>query len=336
MNDLEFGTRNKRGDFRPKDAIGLPPFARSAHLNSWFAWLKGLLWPWNAVIIGISVFWWFVVVPDFETMKTLQFGWIARLFVAKWVALFLWMGVFEWRLFMQRKQANRFKYNGKFPADQPSDFFWFKSQNIDNFLRSMFVSVPICVAFEVLIFWAFANGRANWIDGSAHPVYLGAIVVLTAVLHEAYFFVAHRGMHWKPWYDWCHKIHHNSINVSPWTAMSNHPLESALQFAPAFLYLLVPATPFLAMHHLNFVAFSALVGHVGFDKIELGEHAAVDSSSYSHYLHHKHFEVNYCDNGSLPWDQWFGSFHDGTAEGDRLMAERYQRKLAKLNAGKVE
>jgi sterol desaturase/sphingolipid hydroxylase (fatty acid hydroxylase superfamily) len=334
MNDLDFGTRNKRGDFRPKEAIGLPPFVNSPHTTSTLGWLKGLVWPWNALIIGISVFWWFVVVPDFETMKTFAFGWIAQLFLAKWVALFLWTGVFEWRLFTQRKQSTRFKYNGKFPADQPSDYFWFKSQNLDNFLRSMFVSVPICVAFEVVIFWAFANGHAHWIDAAAHPVYLGAIVVLTAVFHEAYFFFAHRAMHWKPWYDWCHKIHHNSVNVSPWTAMSNHPLESALQFAPAFLYLLVPATPFLAMHHLNFVAFSALVGHIGFDKIELGElgeHAAVDSACYSHYLHHKHFEVNYCDNGSLPWDHWFGSFHDGTAEGDRLMAERYQQKLAKLN-----
>jgi sterol desaturase/sphingolipid hydroxylase (fatty acid hydroxylase superfamily) len=331
MNDLDFGTRNKRGDFRPKEAIGLPPFVNSPHTTSTLGWVKGLVWPWNALIIGISVFWWFVVVPDFETMKTFAFGWIAQLFLAKWVALFLWMGVFEWRLFTQRKQSSRFKYNGKFPADQPSDYFWFKSQNLDNFLRSMFVSVPICVAFEVVIFWAFANGHAHWINAAAHPVYLGAIVVLTAVFHEAYFFFAHRAMHWKPWYDWCHKIHHNSVNVSPWTAMSNHPLESALQFAPAFLYLLVPATPFLAMHHLNFVAFSALVGHIGFEKIELGEHSAVDSSSYSHYLHHKHFEVNYCDNGSLPWDHWFGSFHDGTAEGDRLMAERYQQKLAKLN-----
>ncbi len=334
MNDLDFGTRNKRGDFRPRDAIGLPPFVSSSHRRSWANWFMDLLWPWNAVIIGISVFWWFVVVPDFETMKTFEFGWIARLFVAKWVALFLWMGVFEWRLYVQKKQDRRFKYNAKFPAEQPSDYFWFKSQNIDNFLRSMFVSVPICVAFEVVIFWAFANGHAQWVDASSWQVYLALIVFFTGAFHESYFFFAHWAMHWKPFYDWCHTIHHNSINPSPWTSMSNHPVESALQFAPAFLYLLVPATPFLAMHHLNFVAFSALIGHIGFDKIELGESRAIDSDNLSHYLHHKHFEVNYCDNGVMPWDRWFGSFHDGTAEGDRLMGERHQRKVEKMNAGK--
>jgi sterol desaturase/sphingolipid hydroxylase (fatty acid hydroxylase superfamily) len=335
MNDLDYGTRNKWGDFRPRDPIGLPPFVKNSHRSSFSSWLVGLLWPWNALIIGISVFWWFVVVPDFETMKTFEFGWIARLFIAKWVALFVWIGFFEYRLYVQRKQDRRFKYNAKFPAEQPSEYFWFKSQNLDNFLRSMFVSVPICVGYEVIIFWAFANGHGHWIDASTHPIYLAVIVFFIGTFHETYFFFAHWGMHWKPFYNWCHTIHHNSINPSPWTGMSNHPVESAFQFAPAFLYLLIPATPFLAMHHLNFVAFSSVVGHIGFDKIELGGDRAFDSHAFSHYLHHKHFEVNYCDNGVMPWDQWFGSFHDGTAEGDRLMAERYQRKVEKVNADKA-
>jgi len=41
---------------------------------------------------------------------------------------------------------------------------------------------------------------------------------------------------------------------------------------------------------------------------------------------------DYCDNGVLPWDHWFGSFQDGTAEGGRLMQERYQRKVDTMNA----
>ncbi len=335
LNDLDFGERNKRGDFRPHGAIGLPPFAGSQTATSYLAWLKGILWPWNALILGISVFWWFVVVPDMETMKTLEFGWIARLFVAKWVALCLWLGFFEWRLYVRKQQDRRFKYNAKFPSEQPLDYFWFKNQNIDNFLRSMFVSAPICVAFEVIIFWAFANGYANTIDWQDHLWYVGAMVLLTGTFHETYFFFAHWFMHWKPFYSWCHTVHHNSINPSPWTSMSNHPVESALQFAPAFLYLLVPAAPFMAMHHLNFATFSTVVGHVGFEKMEIGDTGAIDIHGYSHYLHHKHFEVNYCDNAVMPWDQWFGSFHDGTKEGDRLMQARYQRKVEKANATEV-
>jgi hypothetical protein len=41
--------------------------------------------------------------------------------------------------------------------------------------------------------------------------------------------------------------------------------------------------------------------------------------------------VNYSD-GMLPIDQWMGTWHDGTPEGDRLMQERYEQKRARVNA----
>jgi sterol desaturase/sphingolipid hydroxylase (fatty acid hydroxylase superfamily) len=43
-------------------------------------------------------------------------------------------------------------------------------------------------------------------------------------------------------------------------------------------------------------------------------------------MHHRYFECNY---GSLeiPWDKFFGSFHDGTTEADKLMKERRKRML---------
>ena len=45
------------------------------------------------------------------------------------------------------------------------------------------------------------------------------------------------------------------------------------------------------------------------------------TNSRAHYLHHKYFEVNYAD-GVLPLDKWFGSFHDGTPDGDAAMKRR--------------
>ena len=41
----------------------------------------------------------------------------------------------------------------------------------------------------------------------------------------------------------------------------------------------------------------------------------------AHYLHHKYFEVNYAD-GIFPLDKLFGTFHDGTVEGDKIFRER--------------
>jgi len=74
----------------------------------------------------------------------------------------------------------------------------------------------------------------------------------------------------------------------------------------------------------------AVVGHVGFDKIEVGEETAVNTQAYAHYLHHKYFEVNYAD-GLTPFDRLFGTWHDGTAEGEAKMEARFAAKKARLN-----
>ena len=79
--------------------------------------------------------------------------------------------------------------------------------------------------------------------------------------------------------------------------------------------------------HLQVTGTGAVVGHVGFDKVEASAHRALDTHAYAHYLHHKYFEVNYAD-GLLPFDRWFGTWHDGTVEGELRMKERLRRKKA--------
>ena len=74
------------------------------------------------------------------------------------------------------------------------------------------------------------------------------------------------------------------------------------------------------------------VGHIGFDKMVVGDEKAMDTHAYAHYLHHKHFEVNYAD-GMVPWDKWAGTWHDGTEEGDALMRERLKLRREKSGAG---
>ena len=47
--------------------------------------------------------------------------------------------------------------------------------------------------------------------------------------------------------------------------------------------------------------------------------------TFHHQMHHRYFECNY-GNLEMPWDKWFGSFHDGTDEAHVRMMER-RRKL---------
>ena len=56
-----------------------------------------------------------------------------------------------------------------------------------------------------------------------------------------------------------------------------------------------------------------------------GNESAFDSHAYAHYLHHKHFEVNYGD-GLVPLDKLFGTWHDGSPEAEARMNARYEKR----------
>jgi sterol desaturase/sphingolipid hydroxylase (fatty acid hydroxylase superfamily) len=126
-------------------------------------------------------------------------------------------------------------------------------------------------------------------------------------------------------------VHHNSINPSPWSSLSMHPVEHGLYFLTVAYHLIIPSNPILALYQLHFAGFGAIPGHVGFEKMEIGESMGVDSHAYTHYLHHKYFEVNYGD-GLVPLDKVFGTWHDGTKEADEQMKARFRKKKERANA----
>ena len=67
-----------------------------------------------------------------------------------------------------------------------------------------------------------------------------------------------------------------------------------------------------------------LGGQSGLVRRDLPVDAAL--GTFHHQMHHRYFECNY---GSLemPWDKWFGSFHDGTVEANERMQERRKRLM---------
>ena len=330
MDDLNYGQRNKRGDWSPSARIEIAPlFALPLKPLALVKWLPHYFLPWNLLFAVSAVAYWRLVVPPAATLKTLNVSWALWLFVVNCVAVFLFYSAFELRLYVQRAQRQRFKYNAKFPNDHPNGAFWFKSQNIEGMLRTFVTGVPIWTAFEVGLLWAYANGIGRWIDFADHPFYLVALALAVPIYHETHFFLVHRLIHWGPLYRWVHSVHHNSVNPSPWSSLSMHPVEQLLYFSSALLHVLIPSNPILAIYQLHYSGFGAVVGHIGFDKIELGE-AAFDSHAYAHYLHHKYFEVNYGD-GLVPLDKLFGTWHDGTPGGEAAMKSRFDKRRARIN-----
>lgn len=336
MDDTLHGTRNKRGDWAPNRRSEVAPlWAWPPRLLKVLAWLPGYVWPWNAFHMATALLWWFFVVPEVDTLKTLGWGWPALLLAANWVGSLVWYGAFEWRLYRQRAQGSRFKFHHKFPSESPSDVFWFKSQNLDNFLRSFLISIPLWTLVQVIFLWCWANGIGAWLTWDEHPVWLTLLVLLSPAIHEVHFYAIHRLIHTPTLYKWVHSVHHNSVNPSPWSSLSMHPVEAYAYHAVALWHLVIPSHPIVAMFQLHAAGFGAINGHIGFERIELGGEQSMQSHAYLHYLHHKHFEVNFGGDGLVPLDLWLGTWHDGSKDGDRQMQARHERKLARMNAGKT-
>ena len=331
MDDLKFGTRNKRGDYTPNTALDVAPILIwPPQPMKFLRWLPHYILPWNALFMAIAVLIWAFLTPSRETLQTLDWHWIAFILVRNAILVFLVYGLLELWLYIRRSQGNRFKFNALFPADKTSDVFLFKSQNIDNMIRCFGTGVPIWSAYEVGMLYAWAHGWGPWTTFGDHPWALVVLGLMIPLIHEAHFFCIHRLIHVPILYKWVHSVHHNSINPSPWSSLSMHPVEHLLYWSDILIHLVLPSHPLLMLYHLQITGTGAVVGHIGFDKIENGDGTPVDSHAYAHYLHHKYFEVNYSD-GMVPFDRWFGTWHDGTKQGEALMDARYQRKKARLN-----
>src|SRR5688572_25094374 len=216
MDDLQFGTRNKRGDWTPKDPVNpAPVFIFPPQPLQFLKWLPHYFVPWNVVFMASALAFWLWLTPDIETMKTLAPGWIVYILARNMIAVFLFFGAIELRLYIRRRQGNQFKYNAKWPSESPSTVFVFSSQNIDNMLRTFASGVPIWTAYEVMILWAFSNGWGPWTTFGDNPTWLICFGLVIPIIHEFHFYCIHRLIHVPVLYRWVHTVHHNSVNPSP-------------------------------------------------------------------------------------------------------------------------
>lgn len=326
MDESAYGTRDRRGHYVPNTHLKIAPLY-PPRLREVLAWLPSYFLPWNVVFAGSALFYWLFLIPPIETMQTLAPGWVLRLYLINVIAVVLFYGAFEFRLYVARAQEDRFKFNPRFPGDTQSRQFWFKSQNIENMLRTLVYGVSVWTLFAALMLWAYANTWGNWLSFSEAPIYLAIVALFVSFLHQAHFYAIHRLIH-IPWlYKHVHSIHHKSVNPSPWSSLAMHPAEHMLYFASVFWHVILPSHPLIALYQLHKAGFGAIPGHIGFEKLEVGEDKVVDAHAYGHYLHHKYFEVNYGD-GLVPFDKLFGTYHDGSEEADAQMRARLKKLRA--------
>ena len=147
-------------------------------------------------------------------------------------------------------------------------------------------------------------------------------VFLWSVTH---FYLNHRLLHVRWFYDHAHYLHHRNVNTGPWTGISMHPLEHLIYFSVFALWWAVPAHPFIVILGGLFQGVSPAVSHSGFERFEVGrrEGRTAPGADYFHHLHHRYFECNY-GNRPVPIDKLFGTFHDGTPEAHARHASAHE------------
>jgi sterol desaturase/sphingolipid hydroxylase (fatty acid hydroxylase superfamily) len=136
-----------------------------------------------------------------------------------------------------------------------------------------------------------------------------------------YFYWIHRMLHIPFLYKHVHALHHRNINVGPWSGLSMHPVEHIIYLGTILVHWVVAAHPVHILFHMQYYTLTAATTHTGFAGLLMKDENRLKLGTFHHQMHHRYFECNY---GSLeiPWDKFFGSFHDGTQECDDRIKKR--------------
>lgn len=134
------------------------------------------------------------------------------------------------------------------------------------------------------------------------------------VLHDTYFYWAHRLMHHPALFRLFHLVHHKSVNPSPWAAYAFHPLEAIVEAGIVVIFLFtIPIHQYHLPFFFLFMIIYNVYGHLGwelypkgFSRHWLGKWI---NTSVNHNQHHQYFKGNY-GLYFLFWDRIMGTLRE--------------------------
>lgn len=140
-----------------------------------------------------------------------------------------------------------------------------------DFLRELLHSAQTTVVIALISILVFSTSLLEYtkvyFDIRDMPLWWIPLSVLVMLfMHDTYFYWMHRMLHHPKLFKYIHKVHHKSVNPSPFTSYSFHIFESILEalIAPILLFT-------LPLHPLAIFIFSSLAflfnvyGHLGYE-----------------------------------------------------------------------
>ena len=207
---------------------------------------------------------------------------------------YLFFYLWKPKLFIGRKINNK---------PHPPGQFWYE------FNYSAFTSLIFALlGAGTVILWQ-KNVTSIYLEVADYGwLWLVLSVVVAMLIHETYYYWLHRWMHKPRIFKLIHKVHHNSLITSPWTAFSFHPIEGLLEgLILPIIVLIIPMHPYAILAHLSIMTLTSVINHLD---IEIYPKGTLKNAfgkwwigASHHSLHHQKFTCNYGLYFTF-WDKW--------------------------------
>ena len=253
---------------------------------------------------------WWLLYPPLEASKVLAFGWIAQVWLVNMALMIAVAGGLHWFFYTRKAQGDRLKFD-KRGQGKGNRLWTFSDQVRDNMFWSLTSGVAQLTAFQVVTLWLMANGYAPAITFADNPVWFVLALILLPVWSAFHFYWVHRLLHVPFLYRHVHSLHHRNVNIGPWSGLSMHPVEHLLYLSSLMIHWVVASHPIHLVFHVIYQGPGAAMTHTGYEDLLIKDKRRLALGTFYHQLHHRYYECNY-GNQEMPWDRWFGTFHDGT------------------------
>lgn len=289
-------------------------------LARWFA-RNWLTLSERVMLVILSVGCWYLLYPSLDTARDFAFGWVFQTWLVNIGLMIAIAGGLHWYFYIRRGQGIRLKFDRR---DQTKgNRLWdFSNQVHDNMFWSLTSGVAQLTAFQVVTMWLMANGYVPTLTFGSNPIWFAAALVLLPIWSAFHFYWVHRLLHVPFLYRHVHSLHHRNVNIGPWSGFSMHPVEHLLYCSSILIHWIVPSHPVHLIFHVIYLAPGAAMTHTGYEDLLIRDKRRLALGTFYHQLHHRYYECNY-GNQEMPWDRWFGTFHDGS---DKATAETRARK----------
>jgi Delta7-sterol 5-desaturase len=199
------------------------------------------------------------------------------------------------------KGSERWQHK-RIPADRrrkprPWDEFW-----LSVLLFAMFAAMLGGVRVLTELGWT-----RMYDDIGRHGIgYFAGSILIIAVVHDTYYYWAHRLMHSKLLFRRVHRVHHQFTNPTPFASYAFHPFEGVIELAIIGVLLLVmPIHPWaLGIYFLGLTVLN-VVSHLGYEFYPAWVSRWFITSTH-HNLHHARFHGHYMLYFNI-WDRLMGT-----------------------------